>query len=1312
MVFKPFTHLARQSFAKSLTHGYAQSVVAATQSSYASTTTQFPFSTHSNRVGKPGTSQFQTAFQHASNQSSTGAKHTPTASGNDANVDAGLAAYYSAWKKHQRVDEDKEWKQFQFPKRIEWKTSESTVDVKGKEKDDGIIPTDSLPIRESLDRSYSAGVVDDIKRVEDEIVAVAEIDKAIAEEIRQVQSIPHIGAASNGQIDITEPLLPLVPETSSTSTGSSLDLDSPISDRSTATSAQSTESASFTEHLDLLERDGRYAEIPPVFESMLRAGLRPTAEAYNALLTAAISLPIPKHHVVPKALDAYADMLRRDIAPNTKTYSILLDLLSRRALNVLEMKATLEVNKHRFSGMRDGSPFLFRSHELDHDMLREDNSIGLAIKLFGVSTGNNHKRIFPTEIYRVLIEACAAHGNIEQMIRVFSHMEANKVVPHASIFAPMIRAFASCGDLRSVVECYNEYKSLAISDDQGNVSINQRDDHEVYAAVVKAYAHCGRAEGGYRFLGRIADSFDTVAEPQKHRLDNARDAILLNGLIQERVETGNLKDALKVAEEADFSASARNQAMIRVCTAAADTSNVGVATKAYENANADKSSSPAASAMLAMHIRQCNLLEARSLWDAITSDPASSLAPELTAMYASALIESGHVDEGLMQASQSFAKIRSQSKSSITEEIDESIEQIGSVLSSKGISPSPQASLSFLRGMLENDGLVSPVAERLLAGLGPDEIVNLNFRDLTLALQIEADIIRGGLELQDVAHLERFAYIVRAVIASRMSLDENTSKTVESCLENMPTQYLNLIGQWQNYRYPPVANLPISLTPQPKIAAPTSATYDDTFDPHAATTDFRGSTFIIDELERHGNRGNSNLNEALSRFKNMRRAGRHPRYNVYAKLISAAAKDGRYNLTHDILGMARQDIPLLAQFRVVRHGWSMILDSMLGATLTSGNSAMAGQYHRELLNIGAAPTANTFGLYITTMKESTKTYDEATEAVKIFHRAKSEGVEPSSFLYNALIGKLGKARRIDDCLFYFAEMRSHGIRPTSVTYGTVVNALCRVSDEKFAEELFDEMESMPNYKPRPAPYNSLMQFFLITKRDSAKVLAYYDRMQTRNIQPTMHTFKILIDTYATLDPVDMVAAERILDEIRASGQHPEAVHYAALIHARGCTMHDMDGARAIFDTVLSNSEVRPQACLYQALFESMVANHQVKETDQILKNMNARSVQMTPYIANTLIHGWAMEGDIEKSIRVYDSIGKERREPSTYEAMTRAFLSVEDRVGASATVREMLSRGYPSAVSGKILELLGHGHGLGRSTAPAIAANLTIEASV
>ena len=305
-----------------------------------------------------------------------------------------------------------------------------------------------------------------------------------------------------------------------------------------------------------------------------------------------------------------------------------------------------------------------------------------------------------------------------------------------------------------------------------------------------------------------------------------------------------------------------------------------------------------------------------------------------------------------------------------------------------------------------------------------------------------------------------------------------------------------------------------------------------------------------------------------------------------------------------------------------------------------------------------------------------------------FHQAKSEGVEPSSFLYNALIGKLGKARRIDDCLFYFQEMRTLGIRPTSVTYGTIVNALCRVSDEKFAEELFEEMESMPNYKPRPAPYHSMMQFFLTTKRDRSKVLSYYERMRSRKIAPTSHTYKLLIDTYATLDPVDMQAAEGVLQQIRRAGEIPEAVHYSSLIHAKGCVLRDMEGARAIFDSVLADPLIRPQPCLFQALFESMVANHQVEETLPLVQTMRTRDIEMTPYIANALIHGWAHVKDIDKAKAMFNQVPARKREPSTYEAMTRAYMANDMRDKAVAIVDEATQRGYPTAVANKILDLV------------------------
>lgn len=1319
MVFKPFTHLARQSFAKSLTHGYAQSVVAASQSSYASSTTSFgPFGNHAaSRFGKSGSSQLQNAFQNTSNSSGTGAKAGHGAAHGAG--DGGLAAYYAAWQQQQHAGDENEWKQFQFAKRIGWKAPSIARERRGKGREErGVQQESTSSSRGTVDRAYSASAADDLKRVQDDAVeaaAVAKVDDAIAREVELVkeaagQTREQSALDSFMKTVVTEPS---VEGRSSTfvdpSRSPSLSADSfrhdfsPASDGTGASSLSDTQSLAFSDHLTKLQDTQRYAEIPALFESMLVGGIRPTSTAYNALLTAAIQLPAAKHQVVPKALDVYSDMLRRKVIPDNSTYNILIQLLASRALDVLAMKWTLEEKRVRFGGMDEAGKFMFQSSETEHDILVDDNALSLAIKIFDASLSTYRHRTVSAEAYALLITACAKANCVPDMIRIYDHMESQKVIPFGSMFAPMIEAFGAIGDLSSAVECYNEYKALAISDDNGQLSVVDRKDHEVYAAVIKAYAVCGKMAGGIRFFGKILDSYQGIVDNRLARLDAMQDTVVVNALVQGCIENRSFREALGMVNEKHLSASARARAMAKICVAAADSDDSETATEAFTHlASAEVDKVGPATAMLALQVRQGKLEGAQKYWDhLLSSAQVDATFIEPTVMYAVALIGSGHTDGGLMEARNMFGRIRESTSASkltgdIVEEIDEAIEFIGRFIHEKQALLSPHVSLSLIWTMIENGGLVSPIAENVLAGLGPEGIAQLSWKDLALALQVQANMLING--SGDMAHSARFEHIFSAVLACGMPLDKPTSHIVEQCLKSLGPSRPDLVQQWQLYTSH-LAQQIHSPTSYNSRRQSISALQEVTFDPYASTTDYKGSTVISDELDRKNARNGQNLNEALVRLKNIRRAGRHPRYITYAKLISAAAREGRRDLVHDVLGMARQDVPFLSQYSIVRYGWVSILDAMVGASLVLGDRSSAARFHQELLDLGAAPTANTFGLYITTLKDFSKTSDEATEAVRIFHRAKSEGVEPSSFLYNALIGKLGKARRIDDCLFYFAEMRSLGIRPTSVTYGTIVNALCRVSDEKFAEELFEEMEAMPNYKPRPAPYNSLMQFFLTTKRDRAKVLSYYDMMKAKNIQPTMHTYKLLIDTYATLEPIDMGAAEALLETIRRAGHQPEAVHYASLIHAKGCVLHDMAEARKLFNEVLSLGTVRPQACLYQALFEAMVANHEVADTEEILQDMAARRVELTPYIANTLIHGWAIEKNIAKSKAVYDDLAVEKREPSTYEAMTRAFLAVVDRDGAADVVRELLSRGYPSAVSGKITELISRGSSYAESLA-------------
>ncbi|OAA47678.1 pentatricopeptide repeat protein [Metarhizium rileyi] len=1136
-----YSNFIRQgsTVAKSITtHGYAQSFVAATHPHVLNSQNRPVFGRrHTSRLGLSALqlhSTFQKDLVGGASDSKNAYSHLP------------LDAYFEALQKHQASgDVDKEWTQFQFPKQIEWKPSAATV-LQGE---DAVAAEVETGAASETNSAISA---------EDE-AALAHIDAALSRELEArklleiAENAPATGQSYSVPLSRSKTPAGQRPKSPAIARTSSPDVD--------------RQSQSYADHLFKLSTAGRYAEIPAVFEAMLATGVKPIASAYNALLVAAIHIPSKKIEIVSKALDVYADMIRRRISPDSDTYDILVGLLASRSLEVSEMKTALDDKRQRFGGMDEPGKFMLTSHELEHAILCEDDRLDLAIKLFNSSVEAD-AAMYSSETYHQLICACAKSGRVSDMLRLFEHMESTRTVPFASIFPTMITAFAERGDLISAVECYNEYRSLAVAQDGGEATLHDRADHEVYAAVINAYVISDKIEGAMKFFEKIVKEYGVRA---KH----IKDALVSTGFVKGFISRGIYQEAFQWAQSVE--AKSQSQAMVRIATVAADHNDNIAATEAYANIVAKPQAlvTPAM-ALLAMTIRGGDVASATKYWLALNNPEVKANADfiEPTVMYAVALIGTGQVAEGLAQSEIMFEKIRA-SEVDLAEEIDEGVD--------------------FIHRYMERLGLSDP-------------------REM-------ASQTHSG--------------------ASFMS-------------------------------------------------TPTVTSFEDMFDPYAHNTDFKGSSLIVEDLEgSHGRKG-SRLNEALGRFRNIRRAGRHPRYITYAKLISAAARDGKMDLCHDIFAMARADMPLLTQYAVVRYGWFSILDAMVAACLTLGNRGRAEQYHQELLEMGAAPSANTYGLYITTLKDSTRTFDEASAAVQIFHRAKAEGVEPSSFLYNALIGKLGKARRIDDCLFYFAEMRALGIKPTSVTYGTIVNALCRVSDEKFAEELFDEMEAMPNYKARPAPYNSMMQFFLTTKRDKTKVLTYYERMKAKGINPTSHTFKLLIDTHATLEPVDMSAAEKVLELIRSSGQ-PETVHYSSLIHARGCVLHDMDGAKTLFDSVVRESLVPINASLYQALFESMVANHRVADTEPLLVQMRQKRVELTPYIANTLIHGWAAQKNIGKAREIYDAVVREKREPSTYEAMTRAFLAVEQRDHAETVVSEMRTRGYPNAVVNKVLELLGGG---------------------
>ena len=1274
---KPTVHLSRLAGTalKSFSHS-AHTVVAASQYHGVQNT-----DTLIGRFRKNERSKLHSAFQNAE-----GARQTSTAAGRSeaGQQDPGLDKYFDAWQSHQR-NEAKEWQQFQFAKRIEWQppttvpnqTQEGTVQEESQLRDEVRL------IAPGLKRSYTTSALDNFGKASNndaaaEAVALEQVNIAIAQEIQRSKEA------------VEEAVVETVEETAAP-TAVSQDAESivskPVSSPATIftssdslSSVSSVESEYFTKELLQLAEHQQHDRIPAAFQAMLRAGVQqPSQAAYRALLSSAIELKLGKHQQIPRALEVYSDMLKRKVTPDTATFGILIDLLATRAIETVAMRKSMESRLARYGGLEKPGMFMFRSTQLEHAMIVEDSSLSIALKLFGRASSG--AEALSSRACAALVVACAEHGVVEDMTRLYEHMVSRAMRPQSTIFPSMISAFGEVGDMRRAVEVYDDYKDLAIANNDAQNEID-RVDTQVYTALVKAYGSADKLSGGLKFLSSVQD---TMTDPSE--LGELQGQVAVGALLPLALKDQTFRDAFDLTQS--LSGLSLVAAMSTICTSAADKNRLEVSVKAFDMlANHTQDLAGPSMAMLAMHVRNANVDAAEPYWRILETAPANLTFAEPTTMRAVALIGQDQAERGLRQSRRMFGRIRDQqAESGMTEavgQIDEALELMGTFMLKSASALRPEASAEWFRMMSENGGLIVPVAEHLLARLGPEQIARLNPTDLETFLRVQAGMILDDVSA-DIAGPARFSCLLENIISRSMMPATDTETLIEKTLINIDRTELSSL--WNGYRYPqtPVAFTPV-LPFQRPAPVPVQPAFDEAHDPYAARTDIKGSNAINELLERPQGR---RMQDALTKFRNMRRVGRAPRMFTYGKLIESAAKENNLTLAHDILEMAKQDVPFDARYRVVRFGWQQILDHMVAGCLTVGRRDLAARYHQDLLDMGAAPSANTFGLYITTLKENTKTFDEASEAVKIFQRAKTEGVEPSSFLYNALIGKLGKARRIDDSLFYFAEMRNLGVRPTSVTYGTVVNALCRVSDEKFAEEIFEEMESCSNYKPRPAPYHSLMQFFLSTKRDRGKVLAYYERMRSKGIEPTVHTYKLLIDTHATLEPVNMPAAEAVLEEMHRSGAQVEAVHYASLIHAKGCVQHDVAGARALFDSVVADNRMRPQPCMYQALFESFNANRLVaSETEALLADMNRRHVEFTPYIANALIHGWTLEKDITKSKEAFQRVSVARREPSTYEAMVWAYLAAEDREGARGVVREALGRGYPSAVAGKIAELV------------------------
>lgn len=1061
-----------------------------------------------------------------------------------------------------------------------------------------------------------------------------------------------------------------------------------------------------------------------IVKDILASEENPSAALCNASLSALAKTWVTGHSAsyIIEALDAF---LARGVRPNVYTYASLLRTFTERDYQLfLALKTRQDdVQILKACGITRG----IEAEEEELKRMKEEFDASHTLRLFRDATAKSRPQFRP-EIYVDLLHSCSIRGNVDAALQVCNHYEKYNDYLWPKAYAYLIEAYGNAGDLKGAKTVFEEFKRAsaadqiswfsqrAPSDKAGQSTIEwraavQTQQIGVWNHMLQAHFKCGDLVGAVDLLEQMLDTSAVVDFLPTDVPPPAETT--LSTVIRGFYEAGDVNTALAWFEKL-LDQDAKPAHPLKPAPAptrpGTGTWNFMLTALLIERRVEDVNRLYD----IFMHRFQYDGLQISS-W----RRPMLVLAnlhyldsnPTLDADSKVAILD--FLFDTVCHRSFSFADLGNKGgitvqgiyRNLFTRYLD--LARVDSALSVAEIffkqqlhialseSPTPAGDdqpLPELAGELMDrfTALPAPTLPQLLRAAAICDLLTVPMTPgfASRLVQAHSDLEKQGLtkdlttEDLDVIRRAVGSCAAQGQPGTPSSGSVNTGNTIES----PQSVFADTVPLKTSSPGPPVP------TPRTRSSVPDSQ------------KPFYQVTTAISAYEQ--------LNADLQR-------GIMPRVENVSRLITWLGRLGELDKVRHLYQIT-QDVLLSLEHSKERQssGWFMVEDSMIIALAHAGEVEAAHVHRARIIEQGGTPSADAYGALIHHVKDTT---DDTSNAMALYQESQFRGVRPNLYLYNTIISKLAKARKADYAIQLFREMRINGVSQTSVTFGAVIAACCRVGDAESAERLFKEMIMQPNFKPRVPPYNTMMQLYTQTKPNRERALFYYDALRNAQVRPTAHTYKLLLDVYGSIEPVDLQSMEQMFAALQADSRVPvQGTHWASLINSYGCVQKDLDKVLSIFNSIATHSSTKPgtlpDAVVFESLFNVLVTLRRTDLFDHYTEELPRFGVHMTAYIANLLIKGFAASGNMDRARAVFESLvdppqgvaaphnhgpreGEHSesgdltnapvyREPSTWEAMVRAELGNGSRDRALALLTRVQSRQFPTPVFQRISGIL------------------------
>jgi len=221
--------------------------------------------------------------------------------------------------------------------------------------------------------------------------------------------------------------------------------------------------------------------------------------------------------------------------------------------------------------------------------------------------------------------------------------------------------------------------------------------------------------------------------------------------------------------------------------------------------------------------------------------------------------------------------------------------------------------------------------------------------------------------------------------------------------------------------------------------------------------------------------------------------------------------------------------------------------------------------------------------------------------------------------YGSMIKAYGQARDVTQVWSLWKEMISREVRPTSITFGCMVEALVINGSTEEAWRLVQELWEEEQHRSlvNTVIYSTILKGFVLSKQPD-RLMALYDEMRMRGIACNNIAYNTMLNAFAHSGAMHRVP--QLLEDMKCANPpaEPDIVTYSTIVKGY-CASGNLDKGLQLLREMRRGERLAPDEVMYNSLLDGCAREHRLDEALRLLDDMRESGVAPSNYTLSILV---------------------------------------------------------------------------------------------